>query len=131
LDEGDRDGAVSIFMLEVAEIPPDELDILRSSPSWPGRVTAAHTILREIQKVEELPSFNPKRFRSMKVPTLLLLGGDSPPGYSDFIKQIDAALPNSKIVVMPGQQHVAMNTAPELFIAEIVRFLTNQHTEIE
>ncbi|WP_410507494.1 alpha/beta hydrolase [Methanosarcina hadiensis] len=67
----------------------------------------------------------------MKTPTLLLLGGDSSPVYRDFIKQIDAALPNSRIVVMPGQQHVAMNTAPELFIAEVARFLINQHIEME
>lgn len=67
----------------------------------------------------------------MKTPTLLLLGGDSPPVYSDFIQQVNAALPNSTIVVMPGQQHIAMNTAPELFIKEVVRFLTNQHIETE
>jgi len=64
------------------------------------------------------------------VPTLLLLGGDSPPVYSDFIQQVNAALPNSTIVVMPGQQHIAMNTR-ELFIKEVVRFLTNQHIETE
>jgi hypothetical protein len=36
---------------------------------------------------------------------------------------VNAALPNSHIVVMPGQQHVAMDTNPELFVEEVLRFL--------
>jgi pimeloyl-ACP methyl ester carboxylesterase len=131
LDEGDRDGVVSTFMSEVALVPPHELDILRSVPAWQGRVAAAHTILREIKGLENAPPFNPARFKDMKTPTLLLLGGDSPPEYGDFIREIDAALPESKIVVMPGQQHVAMNTAPELFVSEVVKYLLGTGVEVE
>ncbi|WP_255342093.1 alpha/beta fold hydrolase [Methanoculleus sp. MH98A] len=35
-----------------------------------------------------------------------------------------AALPNSRVVVMPGQQHVAMSAAPELFMRLVTGFLT-------
>ena len=34
-----------------------------------------------------------------------------------------AALAGARVVVLPGQQHLAMYTAPELFVNEIVRFL--------
>lgn len=68
---------------------------MRSLPAWAGRVAAAHTVLREDQLAGELPAFNPERFKSMRTPTLLLLGGNSPPMYSDFIKQLDAARPIS------------------------------------
>ena len=34
-----------------------------------------------------------------------------------------AALPNARAVVMPGQQHIAMDTNPELFAGEVVSFL--------
>lgn len=131
LDTGDRDGVVSTFMLEVARVPPHELEILRSVPAWKGRVAAAHTILREIKKLEEQPPFNPDRFKSLQTPVLLLLGSDSHPAYGDLIMEINSAVPNGRIVVMQGQQHVAMNTAPELFNREVENFLAGQHVEAE
>jgi hypothetical protein len=30
----------------------------------------------------------------------------------------------SRIAVMPGQQHIAMNTAPDLFLDKVLGFLT-------
>lgn len=124
LDANDREGVVSTFLREVAGITAAELEMLRSAPSWPGRVAAAHTILREIHALEGLPRFDAERFKAVKTPVLLLLGGDSPPLYSDTIAQIHEALPNSQVVVLPGQQHVAMNTAPDLFVREVLAFLT-------
>lgn len=123
LDAGDREEVISIFLREVAGITAAELEMLRAAPSWPGRVAAAHTILREIKAMEGLPRFDAERFKALKTPVLLLLGGDSPPLYGDAIEQIHAALPNSKVVVLPGQQHVAMNTAPDLFVREVLAFL--------
>jgi pimeloyl-ACP methyl ester carboxylesterase len=122
LAAGDRDGAVAIFMREIAQAPQRDLDVLRSAPAWQGRVAAAHTILREIQSSDTY-IFEPARFRQMTVPTLLLLGGDSPPFLQRATQAAQAALPNNRIAVMPGQQHVAMNTAPDLFVREVLRFL--------
>jgi pimeloyl-ACP methyl ester carboxylesterase len=31
-------------------------------------------------------------------------------------------LPNSRIVVLPGQQHIAMDTAPDLFVHTVQNF---------
>lgn len=39
---------------------------------------------------------------------------------------VSAALPSSRIAVMPGQQHVAMDTAPELFLDEVIGFLSGE-----
>lgn len=38
---------------------------------------------------------------------------------------LDDALPNSRIAVLEGQGHFAMNTAPELFIEEVLAFVRN------
>ncbi|MCL4263064.1 MAG: alpha/beta hydrolase [Anaerolineae bacterium] len=124
LDAGDREGVIRTFLLKVAQVPPAELELLRSLPAWAGRVAAAHTILREIIALEQLPLFDPARFKTFKIPTLLLLGGDSPPLYREIIEQIHSALANSTTVILPGQQHVAMNTAPDLFVGEVLAFLT-------
>jgi len=36
---------------------------------------------------------------------------------------VAVALPDSRILILPGQQHIAMYTAPELFAREVVNFL--------
>ncbi|MGW8250503.1 MAG: alpha/beta fold hydrolase, partial [Anaerolineales bacterium] len=67
--------------------------------------------------------FDAQRFKELKTPTLLLEGGDSLPVLHRTTEAVQAALPNSRISVMPGQQHIAMYAAPELFTKELVSFL--------
>jgi pimeloyl-ACP methyl ester carboxylesterase len=38
---------------------------------------------------------------------------------------VHAALPSSRLVILPGQQHVAMNTAPDLFLNEVLTFVAD------
>lgn len=128
LDAGDRDGVVTTFMQEIARIPPDELETLRSLPAWQGRVAAAHTILREVYAVEQYSPLDPSDFESFRTPTLLLLGSDSPAYQKANTEAVHSALPRSRVVVMPGQQHVAMDTAPGLFVSEVLAFLTEPVT---
>jgi pimeloyl-ACP methyl ester carboxylesterase len=114
---------VSTFLLEVARLTPHELDMMQAAPSWPGRVATAPTILREIRSLEQRPALSAERLSRLEMPTLLLLGGDSDSLYRKSIETVHALLPNSRIVEMPGQQHVAMNTAPALFLHEVLTFL--------
>ena len=67
--------------------------------------------------------FDAKRFTNLTVPILLLLGGDSPAFFGAAIEALAAVLPNSRTVVLPGQQHIAIDTAPELFAREVLAFL--------
>jgi pimeloyl-ACP methyl ester carboxylesterase len=122
LDAGDRPGVLITFMREVVRMPPHELELFQSSPAFPARVAAAHTLPREL-RAHEAYRFEPERFKKLNVPTRLLLGGDSPPFFKAAIEAANAALPNSRIVVLPGQQHIAMDTAPDLFVRELLAFL--------
>jgi pimeloyl-ACP methyl ester carboxylesterase len=124
LDAGDREGALITLYREVVMIPPHEIEQLRSSPAWPARVAAAHTLLREA-RAEERYTFDAQWFKELHTPTLLLLGGDSPQFLKQATESVATALPNSRIAVMPGQQHTAMYTAPELFLHEVLTFLRN------
>ena len=63
------------------------------------------------------------RFRNMKIPTLLLLGSESPPFLEAATRTVKAALPDSQVVVLRGQAHAAITTAPRLFAEEVLRFL--------
>jgi pimeloyl-ACP methyl ester carboxylesterase len=122
VDTGDREGAVATFFRQIVRMPEHEIEMLRSLPVWKARVAAAHTIAREM-KADEQYKFVPERFRNLKLPALLLLGGDSPAFFKRAIELVNQSLSNSRIVVMAGQQHTALNTAPELFTAEVLKFL--------
>lgn len=121
-DDGRNEEALTIFFRDIVNVPPHEMTMLRSLPNWPARVAAAHTIPREMFGSDGYV-FEPGRFVGLDTPTLLLLGGDSPAFLRAATERVHAALPHSRIAVLPGQQHTAMNTAPELFTQEVLQFL--------
>jgi hypothetical protein len=49
------------------------------------------------------------------------LGADSPPFFDAATQAVKSALPQPRLAVMPGQQHAAMDTAPELFVSEVLQ----------
>ena len=122
VDSGDRDGAVSTSFREIVRMPDHELTLQRSTPAWRARVAAAHTIPREMRFGEQ-HQFMPERFQGLAVPTLLLLGGESPPFFTKAIDDVHKAIRNSRVAVLQGQQHTAMDTAPELFVGEVLKVL--------
>ena len=122
LGAGDRDGVVATTMREVAGLPPETVEHMRSQPEWQARVDAAHTIPRELRAVKAY-GFDPERFGNLAAPTLVLSGGDSPMAFVEAGEAVDEALPHSRRLVMPGQGHAAMDTGTEFFTTEVLRFL--------
>lgn len=122
LDADERDELLVAFFTEVVGAPPDQIELLRAQPSWEARLAAAHTIPREL-KADLGYSFSGDRFGGLDVPTLLLLGGDSPDVFRTATEMTRAALARSGTVVMPGQRHTAMDTGTESFTAEVLGFL--------
>jgi pimeloyl-ACP methyl ester carboxylesterase len=122
LAEGDREAVVETMLREVVRMPEVEIAGLRAQPSWPARVAAAHTIVRELRAVPGLP-FDPGQAARITVPTLLLAGSDSGDPSVAQIEDVAAALPDARIEVLEGQQHVADALAPELVAGHLVAFL--------
>lgn len=122
LAQGRRAEVVETFFREIAGAPAEQLALLTSLPSWPARVAAAHTVIRE-RKCLDSYRLDAARFAGFSVPTLLLAGGDSPPFLQESVAAVAAAVPAVVVVTLEGQQHIAMDTAPERFAAEVLRFL--------
>lgn len=122
LDDGAKEEVLVLFLREVAHIPPDEIDALREAPNWQHRVAGAHTLPRALRGVAEY-EFDPARFSDLTTPTLLLSGSESPPMYSEAIAALDEVLPDSRIVTFEGHGHVAMLTATDRFIDEVLAFV--------
>jgi pimeloyl-ACP methyl ester carboxylesterase len=57
------------------------------------------------------------------VPTLLLVGSQSPPEISGESELLAGALPDARVGMLAGQGHVAMTTAPALFAEQLLTFL--------
>jgi pimeloyl-ACP methyl ester carboxylesterase len=119
---GEHDELVAAFMREVAGLPPEQVELMRSLPAWQGRVAAADTIPREERANREY-AWDPNRFRELRVPTLYLLGGDSPEPFKLAGEALEAGLPDCRVVVMPGHAHAAIDTGTELFVSEVLSFL--------
>lgn len=109
-------------MRDVAGLLPETVEYMQSLPAWQARVEAAHTIPRELRAVKAY-RLDPERFGDVRVPTLVLSGGESPAALRKAGEAVDEALPDSRIVVMPGQGHVAMDTGTDLFTTEVIRFV--------
>ncbi len=121
LDSGDRAEALLIFFREIVGMSEQEIALMREEPAWSVRMAAAHTIPREFADEDYI--LDPLRFKNLNVPTMLLQGGESPDFLKAATEAVHAALPNSRIVVMPGQQHIAMSTAPQMFVSLVTEFL--------
>ena len=123
LAAGEHEKVATTFMREVVRTPDHELRIMQASAGWPERVAAARTLPREVRQHQRY-RFDPGRFAGFKTPTLLMLGGESPQLFKAATDVLHEALPDNRVLILAGQQHIAMDTAPELFAREVVNFLT-------
>jgi pimeloyl-ACP methyl ester carboxylesterase len=122
LDQGDREQSLLLFFRDLLKTPDQELAALRAGPSWPIRLGAAHTILRELQSIDRYV-FTAQRFQTLQRPVLLMVGGDSHPRRYVTAEKLQQGLPDNRIGILPGQQHSAMRTAPDLFVQHVLEFL--------
>jgi pimeloyl-ACP methyl ester carboxylesterase len=120
--KGDLDGLMAGFMSEVVGLSPDGVAAYRASATWPTRAAASPTALREL-RAEAGRDAGAEHLGEVRIPILQLVGGDSPPVFSDGIKALDAILADGRIVVLPGQGHAAHHTDPAGFVAAVEAFL--------
>ncbi len=123
LEAEEHEQTLIAFFKELLRESPHELADRQARSTWPSRVAMVPTIPRELESIGRYQC-SPDRFHSMVCPTMLLRGGASPSWRRTMVETLHAALPTSHIVVLPGQEHNAMYTAPDLFTQEVVQFLT-------
>jgi pimeloyl-ACP methyl ester carboxylesterase len=122
-DQGKNEAALELFMREAVKMPEHELSRYRQLPMWQRRITIVPTIPRE-EAIDTTYHFEPERFARLQTPTLLFQGSDSPDLFKNTTTRLHNVLPNSRIVIFPGQQHIAMDLEPEMFVREVEKFLS-------
>lgn len=95
---------------------------MRGLASWTALEDRAALVRRELEAVERL-SGHPEAFRECRVRTLLVVGGDSPAQYRATAEALHAVLASSRIAILGGQAHAAIQSAPALFTQEAFAFL--------
>jgi pimeloyl-ACP methyl ester carboxylesterase len=86
-----------------------------------GDHVGAGTFARE-RRAEAEWAFGPDSYRSL-IPTLLIVGSDSPSRSHQATEIARAALPNSRVSLLDGQARSAPFTAPRLVAEHITWFL--------
>ena len=122
LASGELDAVVETLFRELESMSEEDLSALRSAPSWPGRVAAAPTITREL-RAERGARLDPVQAAKITVPVLLLTGENSSDPSKADIETVAAALPDARIVVLEGQEHVADILVPKTFSEYVMAFL--------
>jgi pimeloyl-ACP methyl ester carboxylesterase len=118
----EREAAVETFLAAGPRVPAHELAVMKShAQAWTARVAAAHTIPRELRASTDY-RFDAKQFSSVSTPMMLLLGSASAPPFRAALEVVKAAIPQAELALLPNQQHTAMDTAPDMFLREVLRF---------
>jgi pimeloyl-ACP methyl ester carboxylesterase len=121
IELNERDAALMFFFREVVRVPEAQVEVMRASPTWATRIAAAHTLAREI-RVEADYRLDLVKLRAVRAPALLLLGSESPRYFGEATRELNHAIPNSTVHLLEGQQHIAMDTAPDDFVAIVRSF---------
>ncbi|WP_222914457.1 alpha/beta hydrolase [Natrinema sp. SYSU A 869] len=126
LKDGKNEQVLVLFLQEIAQSTPEEIDAQRSAPDWQDLVDAAHVWPRSLSAIGEY-EFDAARFADMTTLTLLLSGSESPPLLKDATDPVHDALPNSRISTFDGHAHEAMLTAPDHFTEEVLGFIREEN----
>jgi pimeloyl-ACP methyl ester carboxylesterase len=120
-EDGKLEEALELFFKDVVEMPQEELSEYRKLPVWKKRIELVPTISREMKAASSF-TFKPERYADIQATSLLLLGGESPDYFRRAIEDAFTGLPNCMVTVLPDQRHIAMDTAPDLFVETVVDF---------
>ena len=119
LERDERREAMRLTLLEFTRFPEEWLDDLLETPPWQARLVYAHTIPRELRAYEE---YEWGDLSGLLVPTLLVVGGESPDDEHVHARELATRLPSARVSVLPGEGHIAPTTAPRLVAREIAQF---------
>ncbi|MDN4646409.1 alpha/beta fold hydrolase [Arthrobacter sp. PsM3] len=100
LNEGDREGAVELFIRHTGS---DFDEGIKTMPWWPALLSVAHTLPYDLTLTSD--GTVPERLSNIQVPALGIYGGASPSWAGTAINAVAAAVPGMKKVQLEGQNH--------------------------
>jgi pimeloyl-ACP methyl ester carboxylesterase len=120
--DGQVGRATFTFLTEIIGLTRGEVEALRDAPG--GRDVlpiVAATLPREARALAAADLAG--LARRVRQPVLLLLGTASPPWAGEITRELATALPAAAVAELPGVGHEALDSAPDLLVEEVARFL--------
>lgn len=122
IKKGDLEEAFVTFQAEVVMQSPEELVQMKTRPNFKDLVATIAVHPRQMRALAAY-RFDPERIKSVKMPTLLLLGENTPSPYAkQSIAALKESLPNPTLVVLAAQEHNAMDGGRDLLAKAILQF---------
>jgi len=124
----DWDGLVRMALMEVVGgVRSERIQVradFRRGLLWQTALRNASVIPAELESLAAA-RYDLEGLRGLDIPTLLLVGGQSPASNRSPAETLASALPrgSARLEALPGQGHGAMFTAPELFAERVIEFL--------
>ncbi len=119
--DGDRDGAVALFLTEAVGIPEQYLDGMRADPgTWGGMTALAHTLPSDLA-LHEPGHPVPPHLRRISCPALVLDGGASPDWARASAGAVAAVIEGADHQTLAGQDHSIL-WAPGPLVEPLTRF---------
>jgi pimeloyl-ACP methyl ester carboxylesterase len=123
VEAGKPGRAMMSFLTEIIGLTGEQIDGLRNAPlGYDIMPIVSATLPREafaLAGVDLTALAGP-----VAVPVLLILGDASPPWAGEITRELTAALPESKVAVLPGQGHLAVDSAPGLVARALTEFFS-------
>jgi pimeloyl-ACP methyl ester carboxylesterase len=104
LDAGDRDSVWATLNREIVKMPESEIELQRAQPAHAARLASIHVVVHEARALERY-RFDAARCRAISVPTLLLVGGDSPTWAHGATQAIHDAVPGGRFARLEAHRH--------------------------
>ncbi|HET7542594.1 MAG TPA: alpha/beta hydrolase [Polyangiaceae bacterium] len=124
LAQGRHETAVETFFREGPRASEAELRGMKAGPAWALMVKElAHTVAYDAHVQRSFSEADAAALSRVRIPALMLLGAASPARVRGAAETISARLPAATLRELPGQQHVAMLSAPALFASAVNDFL--------
>ena len=121
LEAGDRDSAMREFMSDIGGYTDAEIEAMQGTPAWQARLDASPTVPRELRAEHEF-ALDALRLADFTIPTLVLVGSESPDWARRSTQAIAATIPGAELQTLEGHGHGAAVSGPELVAEEIAGF---------
>jgi pimeloyl-ACP methyl ester carboxylesterase len=116
----DPEKILEAFYRNALQLPQSEVDAMRGTDIWKARLSAAHTIARELDAVTAYRGA--ERLGQIAEAVRMLLGTETTTSLRAATAAFAALIPNAEVVVLEDQAHRAIDLDPCQFVRAVVDF---------
>jgi pimeloyl-ACP methyl ester carboxylesterase len=117
-----RADLLEVFLRDVVDLTPEEWQAFRIAETYPRRIAAAHTVLREL-RAGSTADASLDRYAAVTQPVLQVLGSESPAVFHEGAEALAGRLADGRLAVIEGARHAAHHTHVQALVEAVRAFL--------